>query len=206
MHHDEVGTNVFLFMIAGYETTSTALASCTYILATKPDIQDKLQVEVDEQEWNDDHQTNYDLAMNMNYLDLFTREVLRMYPITTKIIRRECNISTNICGHQIEKGSIIQPDVYSIHYDANLWGPEDPNVFYPERHLTKRHPAAYMPFGIGPRNCAGMRFALMELKMCLVQLIREYRILPGEKIEQGFQPDETLVIRPSELHIKLEKR
>ena len=91
-------------MIAGYETTSTALASSTYILATKQDIQDKLRTEIDEQEWNDDNQVNYDIVMNMNYMDLFVKEVLRMYPITTTAMTRECNTSANVCGYQIEKG------------------------------------------------------------------------------------------------------
>jgi cytochrome P450 len=57
----------------------------------------------------------------MNYMDLFVKEVLRMYPITTTAMTRECNTSTNICEYQIEKGSIIQPDVFTIHYDINLW-------------------------------------------------------------------------------------
>lgn len=206
LHQDEVGTNIFLFMVAGYETTSTALASSTYILATKPDIQDKLRTEIDEQQWNEDNQVNYDIVMNMNYMDLFVKEVLGMYPVSTLAMTRECNISTNVCGHEIEEGSIIQPDVYSIHYDINLWGPEDPNEFYPERHLEKRHPAASLAFGMGPRNCIGMRFALMELKMCLVQIMREYNILPGKKTEENFQHTETLVIRPNGLYIKLEKR
>ena len=91
-------------MVAGYETTSTALASCTYILATKPDIQDKRQREIDEQEWNDDNQVNYDIIMNMNYMDLFVREVLRMYPITFRALTRECNTTTTVCGHIIEEG------------------------------------------------------------------------------------------------------
>ncbi|CAF4562674.1 unnamed protein product, partial [Rotaria sp. Silwood2] len=68
--------------------------------------------------------------------------------------------------------SLVHADVYSIHYDRELWGPEDPYVFFPERHKIKRHPMAYLPFGAGPRHCIGMRFALMEIKLLLVQLLR----------------------------------
>ena len=102
--------------------------------------------------------------------------------------------------------SIIQPDILTIHYNPDLWGPEDPKLFVPERHAVKRHPAAWMPFGIGPRNCIGMRFALMELKTCLIRLLREYRIMPGEKIEEGFQKKETVVIQPDAIFVNLQRR
>ena len=63
-----------------------------------------------------------------------------------------------------------------------------------------------MPFGVGPRNCVGMRFALMELKMCLIELLRQYRILPGDKIEEGFNRHEKFVVQPEAIFIKLDKR
>ncbi|CAF2821264.1 unnamed protein product [Rotaria sp. Silwood2] len=206
LHADEVVSNVFLFMIAGYETTSTALAYCTYILATQLKIQDKLIKEIHEVKWdNYDAEETYEIATNLGYLDLFVREVLRMYPITSRGQIRKCNETTNISGYIIEKDTIIQPDIFSIHYNPDLWGPEDPNLFIPERHEVKRHPVAWMPFGVGPRNCIGMRFALMELKMCLIQLLRQHRILPGDNIEEGFKRQEKLVIQPDAIFVKLEK-
>jgi hypothetical protein len=106
LHRDEVISNVFLFMIAGYETTSTALAYATYILATRVDIQTKLFNEI-EQHNIDDNEIEIDTYETINslvYLDLFVREVLRMYPITSKGMTRVCNTTTNICGHTVEKG------------------------------------------------------------------------------------------------------
>ncbi|CAF3822196.1 unnamed protein product [Rotaria sordida] len=162
LQYEEVVNNAFLFMIAGYETTSTALTYCTYILATHPTVQEKLRKEIEE--YPDNNESDYDRVHNMVYLDSFIREVLRMFPIAPKATTRECNTTTTVCSYVIEKGSVIQPDMLSLHYDPNLWGPDDPNLFIPERHLTRRHPVAYMPFGQGPRNCVGMRFALMEIK------------------------------------------
>ncbi len=104
LHEEEVGANMLLFMIAGYDSVSTALASCTYVLATKSDIQEKLRAEIDKQEWNDNNQLNYDIVMNMTYIHIFVREVLRMYPIAIAATKRECNTMTTVCGYKIEKG------------------------------------------------------------------------------------------------------
>jgi cytochrome P450 len=103
-------------------------------------------------------------------------------------------------------GSIIQSDSYSIHHNIDLWGPEDPYEFIPERHMTKRHPVAYMPFGVGPRNCVGMRFALMELKIALANILHRYTILPGDKLEQGMKRQETVTLSPEAVFIRIEKR
>ncbi|CAF4318433.1 unnamed protein product, partial [Adineta steineri] len=91
-------------------------------------------------------------------------------------------------------------------YDPELWGPEDPYIFYPERHQIKRHPMAYLPFGAGPRQCIGMRFALIEMKILLVRLLREYSILPGEELQSKFNIRERTVIAPDEVWIKLVPR
>ncbi|CAF3736246.1 unnamed protein product [Rotaria sordida] len=205
-HQDEVASNVFFFMIAGFETTSTTLASCSYILATRFDIQTKLQTEIDELYAEHNGELDYDRINNMTYMDLFIREVLRMFPIALQAVSRECNTETIVCNYKIEKGDVIQPDILTLHYDPQLWGPDDPYLFVPERHLTRRHPMAFMAFGQGPRNCVGIRFALMELKLCLARLLHQYSILPGKQIEQGFIRREILVIQPDAVYIKLEKR
>lgn len=70
----------------------------------------------------------------------------------------------------------------------------------------KRHPAANFAFGIGPRNCVGKRFALMELKMCLARLLSAYNILPGDKLEQGMARRETPIIAPQAIYVRLERR
>jgi cytochrome P450 len=76
----------------------------------------------------------------------------------------------------------------------------------PERHQTKRHPMAYLSFGADPRHCAGMRFALIEMKILLARLIHDYIILPGEHLESHFKLYDRAVIAPEEVWVKLVKR
>ena len=96
--------------------------------------------------------------------------------------------------------------MYSVHFDAELWGPDDPYLFVPERHLTKRHPMAYLPFGAGPRHCIGQPFAMIEIKIFLMRLLRDYTILSGEHLESGFEFTDKITIAPNEVWVKLEKR
>jgi cytochrome P450 family 3 subfamily A len=96
--------NVFLFMLAGFESTSVVLAYSTYVLAKQPDIQVKLQSEIDEHWKEGEEELNYEIIADMTYMDYFIREVLRIYRISGQNSTRLCNEATNVCGHQIDKG------------------------------------------------------------------------------------------------------
>jgi len=198
-------------VIAGYETTSTALGYVSYVLATHPDEQIKLQEHIDVyfDPSSDDDMPSYDTISQIEYLDMFVREVLRMYPIAPLVVNRQSNEDFHIKGiGTIPAGTRIAADMYTLHYDPDLWGPVDPQIFYPERFETKRHPMAWIPFGAGPRNCVGMRFALMELKMALVRLLKTYSIVScGEKTDQCFTNlKENFVIAPREVYVRLQRR
>ena len=198
-------------MIAGYETTSTALAYVSYVLATHPNEQHKLQEHIDT---NFDPETehsmpSYDTVSQMDYLDMFVRETLRMYPIVPIAINRQSAEDFNIKNFgTIPAGTSITVDIYRLHFDPELWGPVDPHVFHPGRFATKRHPMAWIPFGAGPRNCVGMRFALTELKMILVRLLKTYSILDcGEETRKPFENlKEYIVIAPEQVIIRLQRR
>lgn len=109
---EEIIGSTVIFLTAGYETTSSALAYATYELARRPDVLEKLQEEIDQLPLNtgDDFDEemkkypDYDIVAGMPYMDMFISEVLRMYPIASRVINRCAVEDTVIQGIQIDKG------------------------------------------------------------------------------------------------------
>jgi hypothetical protein len=97
--------------------------------------------------------------------------------------------------------------IIKIEIFASRTSPKEPNIFVPERHSIPRHPLAFIPFGAGPRICVGRRFALMEIKLYLTRLLRQFSIHPGKQMEENFKLKDTLfILQPESLYIKTEKR
>ncbi|XP_023933026.1 cytochrome P450 3A19-like [Lingula anatina] len=175
----EIRAQCVTFLFAGYETTSTALAYAAYHLATSPEAQKTLQAEVD-QYCTEEGPPSYETISKMQYLDMFLREALRLHPIAPDGPGRTAQESSTVMGVHIPKGMSVRCNIDSIHMDPEHWAPPDPSLFRPERftaeRVAKRHPMAWLPFGAGPRNCIGMRFALMEAKMTLACLVKKFSV------------------------------
>jgi thromboxane-A synthase len=198
-------------VLAGYDSTSTAFAYICYVLATHPNEQQKLQEHIDTHfDPETEHSMpSYDTITQMDYLDMFIRETLRMYPIVPVAISRQNVEDFHIKNFgTIPAGTAVTVDIYHLHFDPDLWGPVDPHIFHPERFATKRHPMAWIPFGAGPRNCVGMRFALTELKLILVRLLKTYSIIDcGDQTHKPFENlTEYINISPNQLIVRLQRR
>ena len=158
--HTELISNGSLMMFAGFETTSTAIAFACHVLLNNEEERLKILNEMHqhigcnilENEFDlKNEKMLFDTISKLNYLDLFIKEVLRMYPIGNSMVSRRCIQENIFIGNDkeyfIPTGTNIVIDVLSIHYNKHLWGPVDPFIFYPNRFLEKRHPAAWLPFG-----------------------------------------------------------
>ncbi|EDO33558.1 predicted protein, partial [Nematostella vectensis] len=171
----EVLAQSLIFLIAGYETTNITLSFVAYSLATNPDVQEKLQREIDSVWTEEDQMPSYDTVHNLPYLDMVISETLRLYP-PGFVASRECTQDCVIKGYRFRKGLSIFIDAYSMHHDPEFW--TDPERFDPERFSREckqsRDPYSYLPFGHGPHNCIGMRFAQMEIKLALVRVLRKF--------------------------------
>ncbi|XP_063776761.1 cytochrome P450 3A12-like [Pseudophryne corroboree] len=170
----EIMAQGLIFIIAGYETTSTTLMFLSYHLAIYPDVQTKLQEEIDTILPNKAPPT-YEALMQMEYLDMVISETLRLYPAAGRI-ERVCKKTTEINGVTIPEGVVVVIPAFVLHRDPDIW--PDPEEFRPERFSKENRdvqdPYTFLPFGVGPRNCIGMRFALINMKSVFTLLLQNF--------------------------------
>ncbi|CAH2010411.1 unnamed protein product [Acanthoscelides obtectus] len=166
------------FFIAGFETTSNAIAFALYELCLRPDCQEKLRREIGESLPNDVEIT-FESIQKMKYLDMVLSETLRRYPFGP-FLNRECKEDYVIkeTGLVIEKGTPILIPIDGIHNDPEYYS--DPEKFDPERFSDgikyKSQSCQYLPFGSGPRNCIGDRFGLICAKVGIIYILRKFRV------------------------------
>ncbi|KAM9208931.1 cytochrome P450 3A4-like [Dugong dugon] len=170
-------------ILAGYETTSTVLSFLMYLTATHPDIQQKLQKEIDAAFPNKAPPT-YDAMLRLEYLDMVVNETLRLYPAIIRL-ERVCKKDVEISGVLFPKGTKVMVPIFVLHQDPEHW--PEPENFLPERFSKENKdnvdPYLYMPFGSGPRNCIGMRFALMSMKLAVTRILQEFSVKPCKETQ-----------------------
>lgn len=109
----------------------------------------------------------------------------------------------------IEKGTQLFIPVYAIHHDPDIY--PEPEKFIPERFTEEnkknRHPMTHLSFGEGPRNCIGLRFGLMQMKIGLVNLLMNFKFSPGAKttIPMKFSPSAPMLCPANDMWLKVEK-
>ncbi|NXU59563.1 CP3AC protein, partial [Turnix velox] len=200
---DEILAQALVFIFAGYETTSSTLSYIFYNLATHPDVQQLLQDEIDAHLPNKAAPT-YNTITQMEYLDMVVNESLRLFPVGGRI-ERVCKKTVELKGVTIPKGMVVMIPAYVMHRDPEYW--PKPEEFRPERFSKERResidPYTFLPFGAGPRNCIGMRFALLTLKVAVVVLLQNFSFrtckdtpIPLVLDTKGFmQPKEPIVLK-----------
>lgn len=178
MTDGDILDNSVLFFLAGYETTSTALAFTTHFLLHYPEVQDKIRKEV--QELVDaEGSLDYNAVSKLQYLDQVLQESLRLLPPIYLFVNRECGEDVDFGTFHLKEGMAIQVPTFHLQRSPELWGPDadefNPERFSPENKSTL-NPLAFQAFGQGPRNCVGMRFATMEAKLALARLLLKYKL------------------------------
>lgn len=182
--NSDITSQALSFIFAGYDTVSTLMSFMSYELALNPKIQKLLIQEIDSCD-----EITYESLTKMKYLDMVLSETLRKWPITAAL-DRTCTKEYTIepkepgeCLFKVEKGTTVLVPIFGIHRDSRYY--PDPERFDPERfsdeNKSKIVPFSYLPFGIGPRNCIGIKFAIMQTKVLFCLLLRYFEI---ERVER----------------------
>ncbi|XP_058130755.1 probable cytochrome P450 6a14 [Anopheles ziemanni] len=210
MTQNELAAQVFIFFLAGFETSSTTMNFCLYELAKNPEIQDRLREEIDRAIEDNGGEVTYDVVMGIQYLDNVINETLRKYPPVeslTRVPMRDYTVPGT--KYVIPKDTLVQIPVYALHHDEEFY--PEPDQFNPDRFLPeevkKRHPYVYLPFGEGPRICIGLRFGVMQAKLGLITLLRNFRFSPTSRTPSKIKFDaNSFILSPdSGNYLKVDK-
>jgi cytochrome P450 len=168
---EQLGDQVATMILAGHETTGTALFWSLYLLSLDPASQDALATEVASATVNG--------APDIERLK-FTRavvdETMRLYP-PAFLIARAAAAPDTIAGLPVRKRDVVLMAPWLLHRHEKLW--RDPNAFIPSRFMPGMPVPdrfAYMPFGAGARVCIGAHFALVEATLALAKIIGAFRV------------------------------
>ncbi|NP_001098565.1 cytochrome P450 3A40 [Oryzias latipes] len=203
----EILSQAMIFIFAGYETTSSSLTFLAYNLATNPEVMKKLQKEIDAT-FPNKAPVQYVPLMEMEYLDCVVNESLRLYPIAARL-ERVAKATVEVNGLVIPKDMVVMVPTWPLHRDPELW--PEPEKFKPERFSKENKdtfdPYTYMPFGAGPRNCIGMRFALVMMKLAVVEILQTYDFSVCKETEVPFEMDVQGFLAPKRpIQLKLTPR
>lgn len=204
MTEEQLIDESLILFVAGHETTANALAWTWHLLSQHPDAVQGLR---------DEHQRvlagllpAFDDLPRLEYTLQVIEEAMRLYPpawITDRVAVEDDVVD----GVHIPAGAMIALSIYGVHHSEKHW--EAPESFRPARfskeNKATQHPYAYLPFGGGPRLCIGNSFALMEMQLIMVQMLRRFEVeaVPGQTI----LPQALITLRPKYgLLAKMSKR
>ncbi|XP_028133915.2 cytochrome P450 9e2 [Diabrotica virgifera virgifera] len=198
--NEDIVAQALVFFFAGFDSSSNLMSFMGYELCANPDIQDRLREEIKETLENCNEKLTYEALVDMKYMDMVVTETLRKWPAMPamdRICTKPYTIEPVLPEEkpvQLIPGDIVTLPIYSIHHDPELF--PDPETFDPERFSEENKadlkPYSYMPFGLGPRNCIGSRFALLETKILFFYILKYFKIVPVEKSDIPIKLDKSV--------------
>jgi cytochrome P450 len=194
MNDRQVRDEAMTLFLAGHETTANALAWTWLLLASHPDVEQRLHEEIDSVLGARDPDPE-DVA-RLPYTRRVLTESMRCYPPAWAVGRRAM-ADLNIGGYTVRQGTIVLASQYILQHDARFFA--EPETFDPDRWLPERQANrpkyAYFPFGAGNRVCIGESFAWTEGILVLATLARKWRI---ERLDDGPVPMRAgITLRPA---------
>lgn len=199
----EVLDQVVTFLVAGSETTASTLAFVFHLLGRHPDIERRMQAEIDEV--LDGRPAVFEDLPRLEYTRGVITETLRLYPPSWLSMRVAAE-DTEIGGRRIAANTMIMYSSYALHHNARLF--PDPELFDPERWLPSRAAevprGALLPFGAGSHKCIGDVLALAETALIISTIASRWRLRPVPGT--GLRPQPKATLEPGPLPMVCEPR
>ncbi|MEH2364128.1 cytochrome P450 [Nostoc sp.] len=171
MSDEELHDELMTLLVAGHETTASALTWAFYWIDHLPEVREKLLQELNTIGVNPDLSS----VAKLPYLTAVCQETLRIYPIAMTAFVRIVKNPIKIMGYELREGTAIIPSIYLAHHREEVY-PQS-KQFKPERFLERQYsPYEYLPFGGGNRRCIGMAFAQYEMKIVLATVLSEFQV------------------------------
>ena len=182
-HEKMLVSNAFLLFIAALDTTSATLTFCVFYLLKYPDIQEKLRQEILEVVGDDENLT-FEHIQSMKYMDNVLYETLRKSHPFAHLLERECTQDYKVPGmdYVVRKGEVVNFSFLYERMKENNSSFSNPDEFDPNNFDHSNNPDhfSFLGFGQGPRNCVGKRYAMITMKLALVPLLKNYRLVKTE--------------------------
>jgi cytochrome P450 len=173
----ELRDELMTLLVAGHETTATAIAWALYWIHKLPQIRQKLRQELDTLGVNPDVNAIFKLP----YLTAVCNETLRIHPVGMLTFPRRVKKPITLCGHELEPGAVVMGSIYLTHHREDIY--PNSKQFNPERFLEKQFsPYEFLPFGGGARRCIGLAFAQFEMKLAIAKILTNWEL---ELVNQG---------------------
>jgi cytochrome P450 len=171
MTDEELHDNLISLLIAGHETTASALVWALYWINYIPEIRNKL---LEELQCLGENTAPRDIV-RLPYLNAVCAETLRIYPVVPAAFIRVPKSAIEIMGYQFPAGSALALSIYLLHQREDLY--PQPKQFKPERFLERQYSAyEYLPFGGSNRRCLGSALALLEMKLVLANIVSRFEL------------------------------
>lgn len=181
---DDLLAQTVVFFTAGFETSSTTMSFTLYELALHPEIQKTLRKEIHEALEQSGGKITYEMTGTLPYLDMVVSETLRKYP-PLAFLDRVTSMDYKVPNSDLvlKKGTPVFIPMMGIHRDPQYY--PDPEKYDPlrftEENKQKRPNFTYFPFGEGPHICIGLRLGLLQSKLGVIQVIKDYEVRPCDR-------------------------
>ncbi|AFZ34062.1 Unspecific monooxygenase [Stanieria cyanosphaera PCC 7437] len=171
MTDEEIHDELITMLMAGHETTASALVWALYWVHYLPQVKEKILHELNEL----GEERTWHQIVQLPYLNATIAETLRIYPITTGTFTRRSKAPLQVLDYQFPAGTAFGISIYLTHWREDLY--PQPELFRPERFLERQYsPYEYLPFGGGNRRCLGSALAQMEIKLVIASILSDWQL------------------------------